>query len=97
MAPVYRAMPQVAEVVEFPFQHGGVQFKARRRLASALDGRFVLEAITFCTSQVRATGFAPELRLRMSDTAREAGPRPGRWCLPVKMSAMGNWCSLNMR
>ena len=34
----------------------------------------VLEAITFCTSQVRATGFAPELRLRMSDTAREAGP-----------------------
>ncbi len=34
----------------------------------------VLEAITFCTSQVRATGFAPELRLRMSDTARESGP-----------------------
>jgi site-specific recombinase len=34
----------------------------------------LLEAITFCTSQVRATGFAPELRLRMSDTAREAGP-----------------------
>ena len=34
----------------------------------------VLEAITFCTAQVRATGFAPELRLRMSDTAREAGP-----------------------
>ena len=40
VAPVYRAMPQVAEVVEFPFQHGGVQFKARRRLASELDGRF---------------------------------------------------------
>jgi site-specific recombinase len=34
----------------------------------------VLEAITFCAAQVRATGFAPELRLRMSDTAREAGP-----------------------
>ena len=34
----------------------------------------VIEAITFCTSQVRATGFAPELRLRMSDTAREDGP-----------------------
>ena len=40
VAPVYRAMPQVAEVIEFPFQHGGVQFKARRRLASELDGRF---------------------------------------------------------
>ena len=40
VAPVYRAMPQVAEVIEFPFQHGGVQFKARRRLASELEGRF---------------------------------------------------------
>ena len=40
VAPVYRAMPQVAEVIEFPFQHGGVQLKARRRLASELDGRF---------------------------------------------------------
>ena len=34
----------------------------------------LLEAITFCTSQVRAAGFAPELRLRMSAPAREAGP-----------------------
>ncbi|MEI8170524.1 MAG: recombinase, partial [Rhodoferax sp.] len=34
----------------------------------------VLEALTFCTSQVRATGFSPELRLRMSAPARDAGP-----------------------
>jgi heptosyltransferase-2 len=40
VAPVYRAMPQVREVVEFPFQHGGLQFAARRRLARELDGRF---------------------------------------------------------
>jgi len=40
VAPVYRAMPQVAEVIEFPFQHGGLQFKARRQLARQLDGRF---------------------------------------------------------
>ncbi len=40
VAPVYRAMPQVAEVIEFPFQHGGLQFKARRKLASQFDGRF---------------------------------------------------------
>jgi len=40
VAPVYRAMPQVAEVIEFPFQHGGLQFKARRRLARELEGRF---------------------------------------------------------
>ena len=40
VAPVYRAMPQVAEVIELPFAHGGLQFKARRTLARALKGRF---------------------------------------------------------
>lgn len=40
VAPVYRAMPQVAEVVEFPFAHGGLQFKARRQLARQFEGRF---------------------------------------------------------
>jgi len=34
----------------------------------------VLEALTFCTSQVRATGFSPELRLRMSEPMRQARP-----------------------
>jgi heptosyltransferase-2 len=33
-------MPQVAEVVEFPFAHGGLQFKARRALAQQFEGRF---------------------------------------------------------
>jgi heptosyltransferase II len=33
VAPVYRTMPSVAEVVEFPFAHGGLQFAARRRIA----------------------------------------------------------------
>jgi len=40
VAPVYRAMPQVDAVLEFPFQHGGVQFQARRSLARQLQGRF---------------------------------------------------------
>ncbi len=40
VAPVYRAMPQVDEVVEFPFQHGGLQFKARRSIAKQVEGRF---------------------------------------------------------
>lgn len=40
VAPVYRAMPQVAEVIEFPFAHGGLQLKARRALARELAGRF---------------------------------------------------------
>ncbi len=40
VAPVYRAMPQVDEVIEFPFQHGGLQFKARRAIARQVQGRF---------------------------------------------------------
>ena len=40
VAPVYRAMPQVAEVIEFPFAHGGLQFKARRTLAQRIAGHF---------------------------------------------------------
>jgi heptosyltransferase-2 len=40
VAPVYRAMPQVDEVIEFPFQHGGLQFKARRAIAKQAEGRF---------------------------------------------------------
>ena len=40
VAPVYRAMPQVAEVIEFPFAHGGLQFKARRSIAKQLAGQF---------------------------------------------------------
>ncbi|MEZ0306318.1 MAG: lipopolysaccharide heptosyltransferase II [Ramlibacter sp.] len=40
VAPVYRAMPHVDEVIEFPFQHGGLQFKARRAIAKQVEGRF---------------------------------------------------------
>ena len=40
VAPVYRAMPQVQEVIEFPFAHGGLQWKARRALARQIEGRF---------------------------------------------------------
>ncbi|MDB5885340.1 MAG: lipopolysaccharide heptosyltransferase [Polaromonas sp.] len=40
VAPVYRAMPQVAEVIEFPFAHGGLQFKARRSIAQRIQGQF---------------------------------------------------------
>ena len=40
VAPVYRAMPQVSAVIELPFAHGGLQFSARRRMASAMAGEF---------------------------------------------------------
>ena len=34
----------------------------------------LLEASTFCTSQIRAAGFSPDLRLRMRATTRESSP-----------------------
>lgn len=34
----------------------------------------VMDAVTYCSSQVVAAGFSPELRLRMSDAARVARP-----------------------
>ncbi len=34
----------------------------------------VMDAVTYCSSQVVAAGFSPELRLRMSDAARAARP-----------------------
>jgi heptosyltransferase-2 len=40
VAPVYRAMPQVADVIVFPFAHGGLQWAGRRALAKTLRGRF---------------------------------------------------------
>jgi heptosyltransferase-2 len=40
VAPVYRAMPPVSEVIELPFQHGGLQFRERRALARRIEGHF---------------------------------------------------------
>jgi heptosyltransferase-2 len=40
VAPVYRAMPQVGEVIELPFAHGRLDWSARRRVAAGLRGRF---------------------------------------------------------
>ena len=36
--------------------------------------RSLLDAITYCSGQILSTGFAPELRLRMSEQAREEKP-----------------------
>lgn len=40
VAPVYRAMPQVDEVIELPFAHGRLDWGARSRIAQGLQGRF---------------------------------------------------------
>lgn len=84
VAPVYRAMPQVAEVVEFPFQHGGLQLRERRRLAQALEGRFdtayVLPnslksaLLPFLASIPRRVGYLGEARVGLL-THRLKNPR----------------------
>ena len=40
VAPVYRAMPQVTEVIELPFAHGRLDWAKRRAVAASLKGRF---------------------------------------------------------
>jgi len=40
VAPAFRAMPQVGEIVELPFAHGRLDWAARRRVAAELRGRF---------------------------------------------------------
>jgi heptosyltransferase II len=40
VAPVFRAMPQVAEVIELPFAHGRLDFNARRHVAHDMRGKF---------------------------------------------------------
>ena len=40
VAPVYRAMPQVSQVIEWPFAHGRLDWSVRRRIAAELRGRF---------------------------------------------------------
>jgi len=40
VAPVFQAMPEVAETIELPFAHGRLDWAARRRIAATLRGRF---------------------------------------------------------
>ncbi len=40
VAPVFAAMPEVAEIIELPFAHGRLDWAARRRVAATLRGRF---------------------------------------------------------
>lgn len=52
VAPVYRAMPQVAAVIELPFAHGGLQWTARRSLARQLRGLF--DAAYVCPNSLKS-------------------------------------------
>jgi len=52
VAPVYRAMPQVAQVLELPFAHGGLQWAARRAMAKQLRGQF--DAAYVCPNSLKS-------------------------------------------
>jgi heptosyltransferase-2 len=45
-------MPQVAEVIVFPFAHGGLQWTARRAMAASLRGRF--DAAYLCPNSLKS-------------------------------------------
>ena len=89
VAPVYRAMPQVAEVVVFPFAHGGLQWQARRAMAASLRGRFARAYV--CPNSLKSAlipwwagvperiGYRGESRLLLINRQRPnpaAGERP---------------------
>lgn len=52
VAAVYRMMPQVSEVIELPFAHGGLQWQARRTLARRIKGHF--DAAYVCPNSLKS-------------------------------------------
>ncbi|WP_413896876.1 lipopolysaccharide heptosyltransferase II [Rhodoferax sp.] len=87
VAPVYRAMPQVAEVIEFPFAHGGLQLKARASLARQMQGRFDIAYVCpnslksallpFLASTPKRVGYLGEARVGLL-THRLKNPPTGQ-------------------
>lgn len=65
VAPVYRAMPQVAEVIELPFAHGRVDLSARLRIARELRGRFDAAYVLPNSFKSALLPFLARIRLRV--------------------------------
>lgn len=105
VAPVYRAMPQVAEVVEFPFQHGGMQWRARRAMAAQLQGRFdaayVLPnslksaLIPFLARIPRRIGYSGEARFGLLTQRLKNPPRDERPPMVAFYSALSGETGLD--
>ncbi|MCX8521247.1 MAG: lipopolysaccharide heptosyltransferase II, partial [Rhodoferax sp.] len=87
VAPVYRAMPQVAEVMELPYAHGSLHLPARRKLAVQLRGRFDVAyvcpnslksaLIPWWAGIARRVGYAGESRYLLLNQ-RLPNPAPGQ-------------------
>ena len=76
VAPVFRAMPEVAEVVELPFAHGRLDWAARRRVAAQLRGRF---DVAYVLPNSLKAALVPWLA-RIPRARRLRGRRPHRRC-----------------
>ena len=97
-APLYRAMPQVAEVLEFPFAHGGLQFKARRSLARQIEGHFDVAYICpnslksallpFLASIPKRVGYLGEARVGLLTHRLKNPPRQQRPAMVAFYSAL---------
>ena len=106
VAPVYRAMPQVAEVIELPFAHGGLQFKARRTLARALEGRFDTAYICpnslksallpFLASIPKRVGYLGEARVGLLTHRLKNPPKASRPPMVAFYSALSGEADLEM-
>jgi heptosyltransferase-2 len=90
VAPVWRAMAEVAEVIEAPFRHGELQWAERRRMARALRQRGYGEAyvlpntlkfalIPWLAGIRRRIGYRGEMRYGLLNVIHhddEGAPRP---------------------
>jgi heptosyltransferase-2 len=75
VAPVYRAMPQVVEVIDLPFAHGRLDWAARKKMALELRGRFD-------TAYVLPNSIKSALLPWLARIERRVGYRgEGRWLL----------------
>jgi heptosyltransferase-2 len=98
VAPVYRAMAHVAEVIEFPFAHGGLQFKARRSLAHQIEGRFDVAYICpnslksallpFLASIPKRVGYLGEARVGLLTHRLKNPPKKQRPAMVAFYSAL---------
>ncbi|MFT3954365.1 MAG: lipopolysaccharide heptosyltransferase II [Piscinibacter sp.] len=81
VAPVYRAMPQVREVIELPFAHGRLDWAARRRIAATLRGRFDVAYVLPNSIKAALIPWFAGIALRIGYRGE------GRWLLLNRMHA----------
>ena len=99
VAPVLRAMPAVAEVIELPFARGSLQLGARRAVARALAGRFdtayvlpnsLKSALLPLLARIpRRVGYLGEARVGLL-THRLPNPRPRPPMVPFYLALSGD-------